>query len=442
MTSTTMQLHAALIWDGEPIADVMLAKPGPITIGPVAEATFTVPDLGLPEEFAIVRPGERGYLLTMGNAMGGTVSLGGVRKRVTDLVGEAPFAATPVGAGDWGVVDLDGAGGLQLFFQVAPATAVLQKKRRLDLDTVLPAIAFSVLLHVFLLAATFAIQTGDSPFVWPGPRAVTGSYLATRVMTPPTPPPVTAPVALVAPPEDTPPAPPTERTDDERDEQKDEPRKGPVDKGREGRDGSRTKGGEVGLNSPDARRLIDNALGEDVDWRKWMPRGTGSGRRGTGNGSGLGILPSNPTGTDNGAHYKPHGKVDTESGRHEEPGKGKDKTKLASELLLPPPDDDVEIEGPTGLDPREINKRIVKRRGLFGACYQKALNRDDQLGGMIKTRFKIGPDGRVESVKITSSSIKSAEVKECLQRSLRSIKFPTSKEGAIVKYPFGFSGSR
>src|SRR5690349_2444783 len=110
MTSTTMQLHAALIWGGEPIADVVLAKPGPITIGPVADATFTVPDLGLPEEFAIVRPGERGYMLTMGNAMGGTISVGGVRKRVTDLVGEAPFAATPVGAGDWGVVDLDGAG--------------------------------------------------------------------------------------------------------------------------------------------------------------------------------------------------------------------------------------------------------------------------------------------------------------------------------------------
>src|SRR5678816_4174784 len=35
--------------------------------------TFVVPDVGLPEHFAIVRPGNRGYLLTLGERMRGTI---------------------------------------------------------------------------------------------------------------------------------------------------------------------------------------------------------------------------------------------------------------------------------------------------------------------------------------------------------------------------------
>jgi hypothetical protein len=431
MSGQAMQLHAALIWGGEPIADVMLAKPGPITIGPVADATFTVPDLGLPDEFAIVSPGERGYLLTMGNAMSGTVSIGGVRKLVTDLVGEAPFAATPVGAGDWGVVDLDGAGTLQLFFQIAPATQPLENKRTLDLDTVLPAVAFSVLLHVFLLVATFAIESGESPFVWPGSRSLTGQYLATRIQPAIAPPPMQV-RPVVAPPSHEPPAPPVEQQDDP-------PRKDRThDDGREGEEGDPPRGHEVGLNSRKAREMIDDMLGSDVDWKKWLKPGTGRGKQGTGPGSGLGILPSNPDGEKSGVGHKKQGKLDTKKGAHKRPaGPGGPGT---SPELDVPRDEDVELDEGSSLDAREINKRIVKRRGVFGACYQRALNHDDQLGGTLKARFRIGPDGRVASVKFSSSTIKSPEVKRCVERNLRSIVFPTSDSGAIVNYPFAFTG--
>lgn len=438
MTATTMELHAALIWGGEPIADVVLAKPGPVTIGPDASATFTVPDLGLPEVFPIVSVGERGYLLTMASAMAGTVSIGGVRKRVTDLVGEAPFAATPVGAGDWGVVDLDGAGGLQLFFQVGGKAERVAATRPWDLDTILPATAFSVVLHLLLIIGTFVLATGESPFVWPGARSLTGHYLATRISAPPPPPPVQA-IAPIAP---TP-----QKAGGDSEAKQPQPPKQSAKSGQRGSDLVKpdavddNAGGQVGLNDPKARALLNQMINTPNNLGKWTKN---RGKGGTGNVDDTDD-PGSTHGDPNGHGIAKQGDLDTSTGQHPGHGHGHghgdgdgDGTSVKEVLVAPPPDKVIIEDGCT--DANEIAKRMMSHKTMFGVCFQKALDRSGALDGTINTSFKIGSDGRATEAKYKSSTIKNGEVQACIDRALKSIRFPLECSGAIIRYPLVFNG--
>src|SRR5438094_6938460 len=120
----TVALRAALIWRDEVMNDVVLEQPGKITIGSQGTPMFVVPDIGLPKGFAIVRPGNRGYLLTLGERMRGTMCVDGQEKDVAEFVRNGDsvggFAATPISGRDWGVIDLDETGDFKLFFQFVP----------------------------------------------------------------------------------------------------------------------------------------------------------------------------------------------------------------------------------------------------------------------------------------------------------------------------------
>ena len=127
MTPATVALRTTLIWNGEVMEDLVSDQPVPITLGATGRTTFTIPDVGLPQGFAIVRPGNRGYLLTLGDRMRGTICVDGEQKEVAEFVqrggeGEGPsgFRATPISGRDWGVIDLDDSGAYQLFFQFVP----------------------------------------------------------------------------------------------------------------------------------------------------------------------------------------------------------------------------------------------------------------------------------------------------------------------------------
>jgi hypothetical protein len=121
---TTVALRTALIWHDEVMDDVVVHKPTKITVGSAGKTTFTVPNIGLPKQFAIVRPGNRGYLLTLGERMRGTICLDGEQRDVADYVQSnaerGGFAATPISGRDWGVIDLDESGDYKLFFQFVP----------------------------------------------------------------------------------------------------------------------------------------------------------------------------------------------------------------------------------------------------------------------------------------------------------------------------------
>ena len=230
----TTGLRTSLIWHDEVMSDLVHEKPAKVTIGSASEATFTTPDVGTANEYAIVTPGRRGYLLTLSDQMHGTVCLGGVEHDVAELVRSAEeptgFHAVSIGGNDWGVINLDATGDHKLFFQFVPleeaewnlghpmilaalggfalsvaalsgvwwwkgvplGEAVFRAGSLSSLAIGLAAIvrwvlkqdnesraslAFSVMLHAAILFATFQLYERSQPFEWPKQPSVTGGYL-------------------------------------------------------------------------------------------------------------------------------------------------------------------------------------------------------------------------------------------------------------------------
>jgi hypothetical protein len=237
----SIALRTALIWHDEVMSDVVVDKPTAITLGNTGKSTFVVPPVGLPENFAVVRPGNRGYLLTLGERMRGTICLDGEEKDVEEFVrrggeGDGPggFRATSISGKDWGVIDLDESGDYKLFFQFVPleeapvfftkpvlyaglggyllaalVLSVLFALTGYELDEAIfrgagistltlivaslawwlvrqdgesqASFAFSVMFHAALLLMTYQLYEGGNAFVWPGPRSLAGNYLVTRL---------------------------------------------------------------------------------------------------------------------------------------------------------------------------------------------------------------------------------------------------------------------
>src|SRR5262249_54051086 len=61
--------------------------PTQVTLGTTGRCTFVTPGLGLPDRFAMIRPGSRGYLLTLRDGMRGTISIGGLEHSVAEFIG-------------------------------------------------------------------------------------------------------------------------------------------------------------------------------------------------------------------------------------------------------------------------------------------------------------------------------------------------------------------
>ncbi len=156
-------LRTALIWRDEVMSDIVADAPKKITIGHKGTPTFIVPDVGLPPGFAIVSPGNRGYVLTLAEGMSGTMCIDGKEEDVADYVrrengGRAPggFCATPISGRDWGVIDLDDSGDYKLYFQFVTVETPLQSNA--DLFTMVTlAAACAMLFIVGLVAAGLVI---------------------------------------------------------------------------------------------------------------------------------------------------------------------------------------------------------------------------------------------------------------------------------------------
>jgi hypothetical protein len=531
---TRVALRTALIWHDEVMDDVVSEKPAKITLGSSGGTTFTVPNVGLPKNFAIVRPGNRGYLLTLADNMRGTICIDGERKDVGEFVrrggeGEGPggFRATPISGKDWGVIDLDPTGDYKLFFQFVPiedataqpfvppsvvyagvagwlisaiALAAVFYTRGVYVDFLLfdseqlaviaecafrgvalssgalvlsglvywlyraqgdqqASFGFSILMHLALVLMTYELYDATNPWEWPGPRALTGNYLVTRLDT--TEPEPVKQVATVGSKVDNGAA--AAKTPEK---PKNTATKNP--EGAAGGSGEQERARDpnakdvpaappkVALFEDKNRKVLDNIIDRNLNTslskfsgikgdeikRGDLGFGTGTGT-GVGTGVGTGTTRgSKGTGTGGGGDAEgdfvsKKGKIDTGGVR---PGGG---NCAKPPCGTAPKEVSIKLSDPEGdfggLTAEEINRVVKARAGIFKACYQAELNRQPGLGGKLTIAFQIGGDGVVKSAKVGgSSTMRNASVESCVTSNIMRLKFPAKGGLANVNYPFLF----
>lgn len=462
-----VSLRAALIWRGEVMAD-RVSTNQPITLGASADSTFVIPDLSLPAEFAIIRPGNRGYLLTLASSMRGTICVEGTRRDVYEFVrrgGEGgdgaagDFRATPLGPRDWGVIDLDESGHYQLYFQFTPVEAPLPWGG-LHPGLLVPAFAFSLLLHMVLLFATYQFDADDEDPVYPGPDELTGRYLVSRLDPPPPEP-------------EPPPPPPGAAAAASASSTGDVAKAKSATKGESGRSGG--KGETERARDPNAidtppdlpppppkvafftnenRQVLDVMLKSDV--RTALGKYTGlpgpkrDGGLGFGKGTGTGVGDdANGTGTTRGGKgngpggggsaqgdFVSQGKIDTGETRSPR-GAGGNGSGVKEVAVVGTGAASGDFGG---LTKEEIDKVVKSRAGLIKSCYQRELDKTKGLGGKLVVSFSIAPSGDVTRQKVDSgkSTLRNASVEDCVLRQIAKLKFP-AKGGGVVNYPFLFS---
>jgi hypothetical protein len=515
----TSALRTALIWHDEVMEDLVLDKPRRITLGQSGKSTFVVPEIGLPPKFAIVRPGNRGYLLTLGERMRGKICVGGVEKDIAELVkregGSGGFCAASISGRDWGVIDLDESGHYKLFFQfvtiddppqfftkpvlIAGGIGYIISSAALTLlwylkgvaideaafrgaglstlamvvggivwsmvrqDTESQAsLAFSVVLHGALLFMTYQLYDGENPFVWPGPRSLTGNYLVTRID------------------KEEPPEPKPQPTVSGKQQQqaaaaatKDPPKK-TATKGEEGRAGG--KGETERARDPNAKdappeapkvqffedknkKILDNII--DRNLATSLTKFTGikgdtltKGSLGFGAGAGTGVGPGEGTGTRTGSKkggsggggnvegdfVTGPGRIDTGANR---PGGGNCKGAGCGTGPRQVSVGFAEASGDFGgLTAEEIDRVVKARAGIFRACYQKELNHTPGLGGKLVVHFRIGGDGIVQPGNTSTAggtTLHNDTVEQCVKSNVNRLKFPAKGGIANVNYPFVFT---
>lgn len=451
-------LRVSYVWQGEVMSDVVVAEADPVTLGSTRSATFvTSPDLGLPHGFTLLRPGSRGWVLTLGEGMGGTVRVGGQEMQVSEFLESAAgaqgsFKAAGVEPGDWGVIHLDGTGDHVVFFQFVKADPPLPKAGWRDTDLLLPAIAFAIILHGVLIAYFFTLGYEEPSFTWPGDRELVADYLLSRP-----PPQLVQPAAeSLAGKEDAEEAEPAStvgkaakaggKGEKERQRAPD-PDKGEPDEALP----ERVQTGLLSKRSRDSFAKVRDRGGFDEKLGKAMARITGpandGGRGGHGGGRGTGVGDGEGTGTltkgtgkGAGGGGKAHADVRTQ--RKLDTGgtraaKGRPGGSGVKEVAV-----QVKTGKPSGsfggLTHEQIMKVVRSRQRAIQACYTRELQRNKGLGGKIEIMWTIDSAGRVKRPRVRKTTLRNGRVEDCVVRQIQAMKFPSPKGGSSAKVNFPF----
>ena len=150
-------------------------------------------------------------------------------------------------------------------------------------------------------------------------------------------------------------------------------------------------------------------------------------------GKGLTSAPLGPGAhAEGGGGYGKHGKGGGQAGY------GKMTLVGASGGYFEPVISEAEVEG--GLDQSEIDQVIQRHQGQLRFCYEQGLQASAKLSGRVTVHFIIGGVGNVNEADIAGTSMHSNPVESCVLAKLKSWKFPTPRNGVLVKvnYPFNF----
>ncbi len=92
------------------------------------------------------------------------------------------------------------------------------------------------------------------------------------------------------------------------------------------------------------------------------------------------------------------------------------------------------------LDKSAVKRTIRRNLRSVRAVYEKMLKSNPKLSGKVVVRIEIGPDGRIKSAKVTSSTVGDEEFEKALLKVIKRWRFPKPPGGGnlVVNYPFIF----
>ena len=97
-----------------------------------------------------------------------------------------------------------------------------------------------------------------------------------------------------------------------------------------------------------------------------------------------------------------------------------------------------DMSGGGKLDRGVVKKYIRKQLAKIRWCYQKAFQKNPELEGKITVSFIISPTGSVMSAKVVASTLGDKELEGCIEKKIKTWRFPAPSGGGVVKvnYPF------
>lgn len=445
--SKAVPLRVVLVFAGDNLEERHFDASETITVGSSRQATFLVPDRGRGEAFALLRPGPDGlYRVTLDRQMTGKLYVGG-RPYVVEEIAMNDGEAPPIGPGDWGIIGLDKAGQVALFFQPITDTAPILPPKMNLMDRFLGeglAISAVVQLSVLIIAFWNWAPT-DELEVDPPPSNAIAKIL-------------------------------NEAKEEQKEKNKGggekklkEPDQSKRAEGKEGKVGhkdakvaetkipkgerdqiaskvsqmgllgmmkkSRSNGALASLlsDTPDATMTTAMAglKGTQLQVGKgsggMSTRGEGGGGGGTGKGQlfGVGNLGVGGGGTGKG----PGG------GSGPGSGGGHAAKELKVSVSTGPPSTD------GGLTKEQILKVVQAHASAIQFCYEKELQRFPNLAGKVMLNWKVDTEGHVTTSKVDSSTLSNPAAEGCMSRQVKAWIFPKSTGPTTVNFPFFFKGA-
>jgi len=90
----------------------------------------------------------------------------------------------------------------------------------------------------------------------------------------------------------------------------------------------------------------------------------------------------------------------------------------------------------------KIMKVVEKNKAGIKACYESAKLRKPDIEGSITLRWKVFPEGNVESCEVAESTMDDKDIGECIAGEIKNWTFPKPKGGVVtVKFPFNFKNT-
>ena len=448
MNSGSRPLRVVLVWHGEPLEERVFTTPQPITVGSSKDDTFIVPSSQLGDRFPLFHPSAdaTGFVLTLADGMTGKLSIEQEACAVTDFLRRGRGIAAgqhrdqPLATSDWGIVALDDSGDVAFFFQfIAPGIAVGPTGGFLD-RFFGQALAFAAVVNIAILAIgwIFGGPADDALDIDPPPSTAIAKIL------------------LEPPKEPEPPKPQPRKVREEDASKRAREKEGKIGnndakvaetkipKGE--KDQIVKKVSNVGLlgavkaskqsvalktllsDTPDATMTTAMAglKGTELVIGKgnggMSTRGEGPGGGGKGGGQLLGVGALAVGGGGHGAHNTGNG-----------PGHVGKEMKVAVQTGTPNADG--------GLSKEQILKVVQSHAAAIQFCYEKELQRFPHLAGKVVLDWKVNLDGRVDAVKVGSSSLGNPSAESCMSRQVKNWQFP-KPNGVIcnVSFPFFFKG--